>query len=123
MRNIRTIGRLDVKNSNLIKSINLEGLRIVGNPNSFAKEYYKKGIDELIFMDSVATLYGRNNLSKIIINATKNIFVPITVGGGLRNLDDVAKVLRSGADKVAINTEALKRPEFISEIAQKFGSQ
>ena len=123
MRNIRTIGRLDVKNSNLIKSINLEGLRIVGNPNSFAKEYYKKGIDELIFIDSVATLYGRNNLSKIITNATKDIFVPITVGGGIRKLEDAKMILNSGADKVAVNTAAVKNPKFISDLANSLGSQ
>ena len=123
MRNIRTIGRLDVKNANLIKSINLEGLRVVGDPNSFAKEYYKNGIDELIFMDSVATLYGRNNLSEIIYNATKDVFVPITVGGGIRKLEDAKKILNSGADKVAVNTAAVKNPEFISELAKALGSQ
>tara|TARA_B100000029_G_C17572716_1_gene957188 strand:- start:434 stop:1207 length:774 start_codon:yes stop_codon:yes gene_type:complete len=123
MRNIRTIGRLDVKNSNLIKSINLEGLRIVGNPNSFAKEYYKKGIDELIFIDSVATLYGRNNLSKIITKATEDIFVPITVGGGIRKLEDAKMILNSGADKIAVNTAAVKNPKFISDLANSLGSQ
>ena len=85
---MRIIGRLDIKNSNLIKGINLEGLRIVGKPNDFALKYYDEGIDELIFIDSVASLYGRNNLYEIIFEASKNIFIPLTVGGGIRTLDD-----------------------------------
>ena len=123
MRKIRLIGRLDIKNSNLIKAINLEGLRIVGKPNGYAKKYYQDGIDELIFMDSVATLYNRNSLSDIIKNATKDIFVPITVGGGIRSLKDAKNILNCGADKVAINTEAVKNPNFISELAKTIGSQ
>ena len=86
MRSIRLIARLDIKGKNLIKAINLEGLRIVGDPNDFALKYYNEGIDEIIFMDTVASLYGRNQLNEIILKATKNIFVPITVGGGIRNL-------------------------------------
>ena len=123
MRNVRLIARLDIKNLNLIKSINLEGLRIVGDPNKFAKKYYKEGIDELILMDCVATLYGRNNLSKIIKKATKDIFVPITAGGGIRNLDDAKNILNCGADKVAVNTAAVLNPKFISELANSIGSQ
>ena len=123
MKKSRLIARLDIKNSNLIKSINLEGLRIVGDPNLFAKKYYQNGVDELIFMDCVATLYGRNNLSSIIEDATKDIFIPITVGGGIRTLEDVKNLLNSGADKVAVNTAAVKNPSFISEIANSIGSQ
>ena len=123
MRKIRLIGRLDIKNSNLIKAINLEGLRIVGKPNDYAKNYYQNGIDELLFMDSVATLYNRNSLSDIIKNVTKDIFIPITVGGGIRSLKDAKNILNSGADKVAINTEAVKNPNFISELAKTIGSQ
>mgnify|MGYP000695808221 CR=1 FL=1 len=103
MRNIRLIARLDIKNSNLIKGIHLEGLRVVGDPNTSAKKYYQDGIDELVFMDCVATLYGRNNLSNIINTATKDIFIPITVGGGIRSLEDARNILNCGADKIAIN--------------------
>ena len=123
MRNIRLIARLDIKNSNLIKGIHLEGLRVVGDPNTFAKKYYQDGIDELVFMDCVATLYGRNNLSNIINTATKDIFIPITVGGGIRSLEDARNILNCGADKIAINTAAVKKPEFISELANVMGSQ
>ena len=123
MRKVRLIARLDIKSSNLIKAIHLEGLRIVGDPNTFAKKYYQEGVDELIFMDCVATLYGRNNLSNIIKKATKDVFIPITVGGGIRTLEDVKKILNCGADKVAVNTAAVKNPNFISELANSIGSQ
>lgn len=120
---MRIIGRLDIKNSNLIKGINLEGLRILGKPNEFALKYYHDGIDELIFMDSVASLYGRNNLYEIIFEASKNIFIPLTVGGGIRTLDDVAKAFNAGADKITVNTAAVGNPNLLNKISEKFGSQ
>lgn len=123
MSNIRFIARLDIKGPNLIKGIHLEGLRIMGNPHDFALKYYREGIDEIIYMDIVASLYQRNNLSDIVKETAQDIFIPITVGGGLRTIDDVKHILRCGADKVAINTAATKRPELIKEIAKKFGSQ
>jgi len=123
MRAVRLIARLDIKGKNLIKSINLEGLRVVGDPNKFALKYYEDGADEIIFMDTVASLYGRNQLEKIISNATKNIFIPTTVGGGIRSLDDALFILKSGADKVALNSAAVKNPKLISEIANHIGSQ
>jgi len=123
MRNIRIIPRLDIKGPNLIKGINLEGLRIIGSPNEYALDYYFQGADELIFMDCVASLYGRNHLGTIIKDAAKDIFIPITVGGGIRSTDDVNDILRSGADKVAVNTAVVERPELISDIARCFGSQ
>ena len=120
---MRIIGRLDIKGPNLIKSINLEGLRIVGNPNDFAVQYYKNGADELIFMDIVASLYNRNSLHEIIKLATKKIFIPFTVGGGIRSVDDALKIFDSGADKIAINTRAVQEPKLINTLSKRFGSQ
>ena len=121
--NIRLISRLDIKGPNLIKGVHFEGLRVLGDPNDYARKYYIDGIDEILYIDSVASLYGRNNLSDILIKTVSDIFVPITAGGGLRNIEDVTLILRSGADKVAINTAAVKNPSLISEVATKFGSQ
>lgn len=120
---IRVIPRLDIKGDKLIKSINFEGVRVVGDPNEFALQYYEDGADEIILMDSVASLYGRNNLDEIISRITKNIFVPITVGGGIRTLDDAQRILSRGADKVAVNTAAVENPDLISDIVSRFGAQ
>jgi|LauGreDrversion4_2_1035121.scaffolds.fasta_scaffold105937_2 cyclase len=120
---IRLIARLDVKGENLIKGVHLEGLRIMGDPQKFARRYYEQGADELIYLDIVASLYGRSNLVDIVRRTAHDVFVPLTVGGGVRSTDDVRELLRAGADKVAINTAAVKRPELISEIARQFGSQ
>ena len=122
-KKIRLIARLDVKDTNLVKGIQLEGLRKLGDPNQFAKEYYEQGIDELLYIDIVASLYERNNLSHIVRRTTGDVFIPITVGGGLRSVEDVRHILAMGADKVAINTAAIKRPELITEVAEAFGSQ
>ena len=100
----------------------MEGLRVLGKPEDFAKLYYEQGADELIYQDTVASLYQRNSLTDIITKTAKNILIPITVGGGLRTLDDINKVLRAGADKVAINTEAIKNPDFITQASRAFGS-
>lgn len=123
MNNCRLIGRLDIKGPNLIKGIHLEGLRIIGDPQVRAFQYYKEGIDEIIYIDSVASLYGRNNLTDIIKYTAENIFIPMTVGGGLRSLQDVEDMLRSGADKIAINTAAIHNPKIITEISNTFGAQ
>ena len=120
---IRLIARLDIKAPKLIKGIHLEGLRVVGEPNEYARRYYETGADELIYMDIVASLYGRNSLADIVERTTKNVFIPITVGGGVRSVEDARRLLRAGADKVAINTAAVKRPELITEMAKTFGSQ
>jgi cyclase len=120
---IRLIARLDVKGENLIKGVHLEGLRVMGDPQEFARRYYEQGADELLYMDIVASLYGRSNLIDIVRRTAHDVFVPMTVGGGVRSVEDVGKLLRAGADKVAINTAAVKRPELISEVARKYGSQ
>jgi cyclase len=123
MRNIRLIARLDIKGPNLIKGIHLEGLRVMGSPNEHALRYYLQGADELIYMDCVASLYGRNHLGDIVKAAAKDIFVPMTVGGGIRSIDDATEILRAGADKVAVNTAAVSNPQLITDIARRFGSQ
>ena len=123
MSRIRLISRLDIKGQNLIKGVNLEGLRIIGDPQEYSYKYYTQGIDEIIYMDVVASLYGRNSLHEFVKKTVYDIFVPLTVGGGLRSVVDVKEMLRSGADKVAINTAATKRPKLISEVAEEFGSQ
>jgi cyclase len=123
MRKIRLIARLDVKGPNLIKGIHLEGLRVIGSPNVHALRYYQQGADELIYMDCVASLYGRNSLGDIVASAAKDVFVPMTVGGGIRSVADATYLLRSGADKVAVNTAAVANPKLIGEIARQFGSQ
>ena len=123
MATTRLIPRLDIKGPNLIKGIHLEGLRVVGDPQVFARRYYDAGADELVYMDAVASLYGRNNLTDIVERTTRDLFIPLTVGGGVRSVEDVKSLLRAGADKVAINTAAIARPELITEIARRFGSQ
>lgn len=120
---VRVIARLDIKGPNLIKGIHLEGLRVIGDPNEHARRYYGQGIDEILYIDSVASLYGRNNLSDIVDRTTRDIFIPITVGGGVRSVDDIHTLLRAGADKIAVNTAAVARPELIAEGAKAFGSQ
>lgn len=123
MSHVRVIARLDIKGPNLIKGIQLEGLRVVGDPHSHAVAYYQQGADELLFVDAVASLYQRNNLTDIIQRAADQIYVPITVGGGIRSLDDVSKLMHSGADKVAINTAAIHRPGLIDEVSRRYGAQ
>jgi cyclase len=120
---LRLIARLDIKGPRLIKSVQLEGVRVIGDPREHAMRYYQDGADELLYMDAVASLYGRNSLSDVVRYTAENIFVPLTVGGGIRSLADVETMLRSGADKVAINTAAMHRPELITEVAKRFGSQ
>ena len=120
---MRIISRLDIKGSNLIKGIQLEGLRVIGDPNLYAKKYFDDGADELLLIDCVASLYGRNNLFDIIKKASNEIFIPITVGGGIRSVDDAEKLFLSGADKIAINSKAIVEPEIINTLAKNFGSQ
>lgn len=123
MKKVRIIPRLDVKGPNVVKGIHLEGLRIVGKPGEMAKKYYEDGADELLYMDIVASLYGRNNLVDIVRQASDEIFIPLTVGGGIRSIEDINTLLRAGADKVAINTAATKDPSLITRASEMFGSQ
>lgn len=122
MLNTRLIPRLDIKGPNLVKGIHLEGLRVLGKPERFARYYYESGADELLFVDVVASLYGRNSLLDIIERTARQTFIPLTVAGGIRSLDDIRRVLRAGADKVALNTAAVNRPELIREASKRFGS-
>jgi imidazole glycerol-phosphate synthase subunit HisF len=120
--NIRIIPRLDIKGPNLVKGIHFEGLRVLGKPENFARYYYENGADELIYMDAVASLYGRNSLLEIIKKTAREIFIPLTVGGGLRSIDDIRSVLRAGADKVSLNTAAITCPNLIHDASRTFGS-
>lgn len=122
-RRARLIARLDIKGPNLIKGIHLEGLRVIGSPNEHARKYYKQGADELIYIDVVASLYGRNSLGDIVQKAAQDVFIPMTVGGGIRSVEDATQLLRSGADKVSVNTAAIRNPALIESIARRFGSQ
>ena len=123
MNATRIMARLDIKGPNLVKGVHLEGLRVMGDPKVFAEQYYQDGIDELIYMDTVASLYGRNSLTNFVRETAQSIFVPLTVGGGIRSIDDISNLLRAGADKVAINTQAIKDPELIRGASKRFGSQ
>ncbi|WP_206512897.1 imidazole glycerol phosphate synthase subunit HisF [Flagellimonas beolgyonensis] len=122
MNTVRTIARLDVKGPNLVKGIHLEGLRVLGQPEDFSKFYYQQGADELFYQDVVASLYNRNGLHDLISNVAKFSFVPLTVGGGIRSIEDIKTMLKAGADKVAINTAAINNPGLITEAANTFGS-
>lgn len=119
---MRIIPRLDIKGRNLVKGVQMEGVRVLGRPEDFARHYYEAGADELIYMDVVASLYGRNSLLDIVTRTSSEVFVPLTIGGGLRSLEDIRAALAAGADKVAINTAGLRRPDFIKEAVDRFGA-
>src|SRR3989344_1619070 len=123
MENIRIIPRLDIKGPNVVKGIFTEVLRVVGNPKELAFKYYKDGADELLCMDIVASLYQRNFDFDLLRSVSEGIFIPITVGGGIRSVNDINNALRAGADKVAINTYAIKNPKFLNFAVRKFGAQ
>lgn len=119
---VRVIPRLDIKGPNLVKGIHFEGLRVLGVPEHFAKHYYENGADELMYVDVVASLYERNSLHELITRTAKEIFIPLTVAGGIRSIADIREVLRAGADKVSLNTAAIKNPGIIEEATRVFGS-
>ena len=119
---VRIIPRLDIKGPNLVKGIHLEGLRVLGKPEIFANYYYLQGADELIYMDVVASLYQRNSILPLISRTAREVFIPLTVGGGLRDLTDIQMALRAGADKVSLNTAAISDPNLITAASERFGS-
>lgn len=123
MKTVRIIPKLEVKNENLIKGVHLDGLRIVGKPETAALKYAQAGADELIYLDLVASLYQRENWINIVRRTAEQIYIPLTVGGGIRSLEDAKLFLRNGADKVAINTGIVNQPKLVNQIAKKFGSQ
>ena len=118
----RLIPRLDIKGANVVKGIRFEGLRVVGNPADLA-ERYANDADELLYVDTVASLYGRNQLADLLLAATARVFIPITVEGGISSVSEAQRLLNAGADKIALNTAAIKRPALIRECADHFGSQ
>ena len=123
MNKIRVIPRLDIKGFNIIKGIHLEGLRVIGDPQEYATKYFLEGADEILYVDTVASLYGRNNLYVIVKKASENLSIPLCVAGGIRSIEDIKKLLHAGADKVSINTAAVQNPLLIKEASEYFGSQ
>ena len=120
---VRVIARLDTKSNKVIKGIHLEGWRIVGDADSLCKKYYDQGADEIILIDSVASLYNREKLIQIIKKSAENLFIPLTAGGGIKNIWDAEELFKSGADKVTINSAIVSNPNLIEEISKNFGSQ
>jgi len=121
--NIRIIPRLDIKSGKLIKGIKLEGLRVVGDPFESAIRYYNDGADELFFHDAVASLYDQNHLGDFLELITDEVFIQVTVGGGIRSVEDAVYLFNKGADKVALNTAFVRNPKLIEKLAELFGSQ
>lgn len=119
----RIIGKLEIKNDFVVKGLQMEGVQRVGDPIKLAKEYYDAGIDELLLIDTVASLYRRVEIDKIISQIIKNTFIPVCAGGGIKSIDDVTKLINSGADKICINTSAIENPSLIKDISGIFGSQ
>ncbi len=118
----RIIPKLDIKGENLVKGVNLEGLRVLGKPEIFAQDYYKNGADELIYQDIISSLYGISSLENVIKKTASEIFIPLTVGGGVKTISDIARLLRCGADKISINSAAISNPDFVFKSVQSFGS-
>jgi len=120
---LRIIPRLDVKYPNVVKGVRLEGFRVVGNPIAISSRYEQDGADEILYQDVVASLYERNNILEMVKDSANELAIPLSVGGGLRSVDDVRTALRFGADRVVLNTSAIKNPRIINDVVQVFGSQ
>ena len=119
----RIIPCLDVKNGKVVKGINFENLRDIGSPSELAEEYERQGADEITFLDITASLESRQTMLDVVSETAKRLFVPLTVGGGIRTYSDMRDALNAGADKVSVNSAAVRRPELITEAAAAFGSQ
>lgn len=119
----RIIPCLDIKDGRTVKGVNFVDIRDAGDPIELAKKYVKEGADELVFLDITATIERRKTLSELVSRVAREISIPFTVGGGINSIEDVSVLIKAGADKVSINSSAVKRPELISEIACEFGSQ
>lgn len=120
---IRVIPCLDVDNGRVVKGVNFENLRDAGDPVELARRYGEEGADELTFLDVSASKDGRGTMLEVVRRTAEQIFIPLTVGGGVRSVEDVDQLLRAGADKVSVNTSAIARPELLSELSQRFGAQ
>ncbi|HEY8281217.1 MAG TPA: imidazole glycerol phosphate synthase subunit HisF [Leifsonia sp.] len=120
---VRVIPCLDVAAGRVVKGVNFLNLRDAGDPVELARSYYEQGADELTFLDVTATVDNRATTYEVVRATAEQVFIPLTVGGGVRSTDDVARLLASGADKVGVNSAAIARPELVSEIAERFGAQ
>src|SRR5690349_22153630 len=120
---VRVIPCLDVDDGRVVKGVNFENLRDAGDPVALARRYGEQGADELTFLDVTASSGDRATMFDVVARTAEQVFIPLTVGGGVRTVDDVDRLLRAGADKVGVNTAAVARPELISEIASRFGAQ
>ena len=123
MHTKRIIPCLDVKDGKVVKGINFVGIKEVGDPVELAKEYYKQGADELVFLDITATHEGRGIMEKVVERVAEQIFIPFTVGGGLRSMEDIKRILRAGADKISLNSAAVRDKSLIQDGAYYFGNQ
>jgi imidazole glycerol-phosphate synthase subunit HisF len=120
---VRVIPCLDVDGGRVVKGVNFLGLRDAGDPVELAAAYDGQGADELVFLDITASAYGRDTMVDVVARTADHVFIPLTVGGGVRGVDDVDRLLRAGADKVSLNTAAIARPELLAEVAGRFGAQ
>ena len=120
---IRVIPCLDVADGRVVKGVNFENLRDAGDPVELAKYYYESGADELTFLDVNATNENRSTMYELVTSTAEQVFIPLTVGGGVRTIDDVSRLLGAGADKVSVSSAAIARPEVLTDIANRFGSQ
>ena len=119
----RIIPCLDIKNGRVVKGVNFEGIKDVGDPVQCAVEYDRQGADEIVLLDIMASHEGRGTVIDVVSRTAKQVFVPLTVGGGIRSADDFYQLLRAGADKVAVNSAAVKNPQLLSDAAKRFGAQ
>ena len=119
----RIIPCLDVKDGRVVKGVNFVGLRDAGDPVELAKFYSQEGADEVVFLDITATSDGRDTIADVVRRTCREVFVPVTVGGGIRTVDDFRDILRAGADKISVNSAAVKNPDLVNAAAEKYGSQ